>query len=212
RIDADDIAIKNRIETQVMFLEENKEYAMVGSEVIYIDEEGNDLGKEDRRESNSEIIKKIMKYRNEFVHPSILIKKSILIEVGRYKEADFAEDYELFLNLIANGYKVSNINEKLLKYRVRGSGISQSKRSQQIHTTTYLNKRYAEYLKSGKYEFDYVDFKKSQQADKNKKNDIILSKIDNAEGKYRVFLILYLMLVSKKYFTWFTNKIKIKFV
>ena len=214
RIDADDIADIDRVKKQVEFLENNLEYVLVGSAVTYIDEFGNRLEQDDNRENDYCKIKKKMLYRNEFVHPSLLIKKEILVKEGKYKEANFAEDYELLLRLISKGYKISNLNQKLIQYRLRANGISLSKRTQQITTTLYLQKIYKKSIKTGKYNFDLKEFRKVELEDlrKNERVNLLLLKVDSMKGIQKKVSIIYLMMTSKKYFKWFSNKIKVKFI
>lgn len=59
-------------------------------------------------------VRVLIKYKNPFIHGSLLIKKDVLNKLGNYNE-DFyyAQDYKLFKDLINNGYKIKNLNRTL---------------------------------------------------------------------------------------------------
>jgi len=69
--------------------------------------------------------------RNCFVHSSVTFRRSVLIDLGGYN-ADFpqAQDYELFLRLSGH-YKLSNLPEPLVRYRVHPNQVSLQKMASQ---------------------------------------------------------------------------------
>ena len=55
-----------------------------------------------------------MKFKNPFIHGSLLIRKEVLKEIGGYDENYYyAQDYMLFKQLIKNNYKIKTINRTL---------------------------------------------------------------------------------------------------
>ena len=116
RMDADDISLPDRLNTQVEFLEENPEYAFVGSAVERFDEDG--VWKKCYLEEGSPL--KTCFYKSSgFTHPTIMIRKDALDSVNNYREAWFTnrcEDYDLWMRLYAKGYKGYNINKILFQY------------------------------------------------------------------------------------------------
>ena len=98
RIDADDIAYKERFKIQVEFLERNKDIDLVGTNVEIIDEEGKYIKTNKTIEKNEDIVK-LLFWRNMIYHPSILVRRQKLIEIGGYREIEFAEDYDLFCKI-----------------------------------------------------------------------------------------------------------------
>ena len=120
RIDADDIAIKDRFEKQVKILERDN-YDVVGSNIEYIDENNNIIGEKKYPEHNKEIRDKIF-YKAVLVHPSIMCKKETLLNIGGYLGGRFAQDLDLWLRLMRNkNIKFYNIQEPLLKYRIHSN-------------------------------------------------------------------------------------------
>lgn len=116
RMDADDISKIDRLEKQVEFLDKNLEYALVGSSAQLFDENGI-WGKRQMKKIPK---KKDFLFGSPFIHPTILIRKEILIKAGVYKvskETLRTEDYDLFMRLYALNYKGFNIQENLFLYR-----------------------------------------------------------------------------------------------
>ena len=55
-----------------------------------------------------------------FFHGTLLIKKDILKELGSYDERFYyAQDYKLFSELIARGYKYTTLKEPLYKLNLK---------------------------------------------------------------------------------------------
>lgn len=123
RMDSDDIALPNRLERQLSYLERHKGYDLVGSWVKVIDESGSEIGTI-RPVTESSIIGNTILRGNPIVHPTWMFRKSLTDTVGRYDpDARSVEDYE-FLLRIARTHRIANIPEYLLKYRFNTKGIS----------------------------------------------------------------------------------------
>lgn len=129
-LDSDDIAETNRLSRQVEFLDKNADIAAVGSFAWYIDDTGNTAFLCEVPTKWTEIAKEIL-YTNCFIHSSVMFRKQVLIDVGGYN-LDFpqAQDYELFLRLCEH-YKLANIAEPLIKYRIHSKQVSQTKLASQ---------------------------------------------------------------------------------
>jgi len=115
RMDSDDISFPDRLEKQLFFLIKNK-LDVVGSDVQLIDENGIHLGRRTVKKGNS--INAFLPYGSTFVHPTILIKKSVLIQVKGYNAGFNSEDYDLWLRLKRIGVAWNNMEEDLLYYRI----------------------------------------------------------------------------------------------
>ena len=128
RIDADDIAVANRFEKQVAVLEKNN-YSVVGSNLIYIDENDKIIGKMSYPEHNLEIRKKII-YKAVLVHPSILCRREDLLKVGGYLGGKFAQDLDLWIRLMRDeNIQFYNIQEPLIKYRIHSKQAKGNKKT-----------------------------------------------------------------------------------
>lgn len=125
RIDADDIALPERFEKQVKFLDSNPEIVMCGTWADFINEDGEIL-REFRRPVTDRDIKREIVFHNPFIHPSVMMRKSVFDKIGLYDESfRHAQDYELWTRIVTK-FKTANIPEKLLRYRLLKEGITQS--------------------------------------------------------------------------------------
>lgn len=115
RMDADDKSRPNRFEKQFLFLEENPDYAMVGSNIIKFDEDG-EFGVHRYPEKPE---KKDFLWNSPFAHPSIMIRKEVIDELGGYLDdvrTQRCEDYDLWMRLYETGYKGYNIQNPVFEY------------------------------------------------------------------------------------------------
>ena len=115
RMDHDDIALPDRLEKQVKFLEENSEYDVVGGGVILYDNSGNErvIFNEERP-----TVKK-MKLKVPFFHPTIMMRKSAYEKLGGYTvstRTTRGQDMDLWYRFFNLGLKGYNIQIPLLKY------------------------------------------------------------------------------------------------
>lgn len=112
RMDADDIAMMNRIEEQVCFMEKNKEIDVLGAFAICF---GDSIAKMEYPKSH-EAIKVSLLFENALCHPLVMFRKSSLDE--KYNESYIAsQDYELWSRLVWKK-KFYNMEKVLLRYRV----------------------------------------------------------------------------------------------
>ena len=119
RHDADDVSVKDRIEKQVMFLDENEDIDMVGSFYVHIDQiHGKKEYFYEKPVTDAEI-RRNHYLINSFVHGSVMIRKCVLEKVGYYDENCFLwepEDYDYWTRIMQK-CKVANIPEHLYKWR-----------------------------------------------------------------------------------------------
>lgn len=130
RMDANDIALKDRLRIQYEFLEKNKDVFLCGTNFDFIDLRGsrcvNNL-KEFLCDSDQ--ITKTLPKKNCFAHPTIMFRNEGIL----YREKFYySQDYDFVLRLLSEGKKLANLNDRLLLFRKDiKSGISYNKRKQQ---------------------------------------------------------------------------------
>jgi len=126
RMDSDDMALPNRFEKQITFLEQNPDHAAVGSWVVFINEKNKGSWIK-KYPAEHEQIKCRLIAHNSFTHSAIMFCASQLKILHGYNEnLKTAQDYDLLLRA-AWHFKVANIPEVLLRYRYRDSSISWKK-------------------------------------------------------------------------------------
>ena len=123
RIDADDICHPDRLEKQVSFLSAHPEIALVGSQLRIIDERGRANGHIVHYSlSHDEIIFGFLA-RNPVGHPSVLFRRTAVMEVGNYSSEEIFEDYDLWFRL-ASRHKLANLPDCLVDYRVHPLSVT----------------------------------------------------------------------------------------
>jgi glycosyltransferase involved in cell wall biosynthesis len=125
RMDADDIAETNRIETQVNFMENNYDVALAGSNVvIFLSDKPMIKKLTDFPTKYSEIRCKLL-FECPIMHPAVIMRKNVLLENNyRYNdEHKDTEDYGLWME-IAMDHKIVNISKKLLRYRIVSNSMT----------------------------------------------------------------------------------------
>lgn len=142
RMDADDVARSDRLRRQYDFLQENLEIDLVGSNLEVIDEQGASIGERIYPEQ-TELVAQEMCMRNAVAHPTIMMRRKVLGELGGYsQEFDTLADYDLWAKMIGAGKKFYNIQEPLLKYRMHQGATKSYFLKKQLQDTIYIKKKY----------------------------------------------------------------------
>lgn len=120
RMDADDIMHPNRIEQQLSFLIENKDYDLVSSGIVTINDDNEVYGYRSVNEvyTSFEEVKKSY----NIVHPSILARKEWYLRNNYDTNYPRSEDYELWCRAISNkDLKLAVLPDLLYYYREEGN-------------------------------------------------------------------------------------------
>lgn len=116
RMDADDISLPVRLETQIKFLKANPKIDLCGSWARLINQNEKIVGAKRFPTEDSQIKKQLI-CRSSIIHPS-MFAKSGFFKNNKYKvDFDYAEDYELLMRT-KNKYQMANIPQYLLFFRV----------------------------------------------------------------------------------------------
>jgi glycosyltransferase involved in cell wall biosynthesis len=130
RMDADDISIDNRLELQLAFMESHPTIAVLGTGTELINQDGVFI--RNICHPSGEKLEVDMVLGNFIAHPTVMMRKSVIDEIGGYRKPfEQAEDYDLWLRVLSQGYRIDNLPDVLLKYRQTISGISFSNRQTQ---------------------------------------------------------------------------------
>lgn len=141
RMDADDISAPDRIVKQVTFLKQHSEVSLVGSCLEIIGDSGLTLGYRRLPENHLDIVSGLRIYCT-IAHPSIMARKSDIIELGGYQDSAPMEDWDLWCRMALQGKIFYNIQEPLLKYRVHTQAGKVTALKKTLRTGIELKKRH----------------------------------------------------------------------
>lgn len=121
RMDADDISLPDRFSEQIRFMEMHPEVGICGTWVKYFDESA----KKCKRPLEDRTLKDDFINYNPFVHPTVMIRKSVLSDhtIKYDEEWKFAQDKQLWLELM-DFTEFANIPKVLYLYRISKRQIS----------------------------------------------------------------------------------------
>ena len=215
RMDADDICTNNRLQEQLEFLDDNPKIHLVGSKMIFIDENGNKLYEDKYKLKDFNQIREHIKYCSALSQPTFMFRKKTIVEIGGYRNAYCAEDYDLCMRLVERGYEITNIQKVLVYYRVRANGISVGKRRYQLTATVYLQKKYVYYLKNNIDLFNEKELQRLMKKDDTKLGTYIeklnIRADKNKHNKIkRLTYISMLFIISNKYRIYYIHRFKLK--
>lgn len=143
RMDADDISMTYRFEKQARHLDNNCQLAAVGSNAIVFKEDGTQLYTD--VPIGFQNIKIRMPMFNPFIHPTMMMRRSMLEGLEYDRAFEGREDYRFWMCL-SQKHPMDNLPEKLLKYRYHSNQVTQRTDQQKQQKHFILKKRYFEEL------------------------------------------------------------------
>jgi glycosyltransferase involved in cell wall biosynthesis len=130
RMDADDLMHRHRLELQRAALEASPELAAVGTHVRIFPRAGLRDGRRDYERWLNAIDSAAAVRREAFVecpiaHPTLMVRRDVLAAHG-YRDAGWAEDYDLVLRLLAAGAEIGVVPRRLLAWRDETGRLSRT--------------------------------------------------------------------------------------
>lgn len=128
RIDSDDICVKERVEKQINYMEKNPTVALVGCNAKMFLSNYPCIKKKSNLPLDNKSIKCKLLFESALIHPGVVIRKEVLKKYQlKYSEEDQGiEDYGLWIKISKlKEYKIENLREVLLYYRIVETGITQ---------------------------------------------------------------------------------------
>lgn len=116
-LDSDDACLPDRFARQLDFLTAQPDHALVGGNLILIDEAGRELGRRTYPQSFEAIASVLTRY-NPIAQPAVMVRRAAIEAAGRY-DARYpqCQDYDLWLR-IARRSKIANLDAYVLRYRL----------------------------------------------------------------------------------------------
>ena len=203
RMDADDISMPMRFEKQIEFLKK-KGYDLCGSNIA--DFANEKILKKKFYPENVEDIRKMLFIKNCVPHSTFFGKKEVFLKLNGYTNIFSCEDYDFLLRAVNNNIKIGNVQEILLKYRIRPQGICISNSGKQELISIYIRKFYRKNKDLIVSEEMIENFIDSKEFKKKIKNYNFYSEIKNRckymnkkQIKYYIYMIF--LLLNFKYST-----------
>lgn len=143
RIDQDDIALPNRLERQLEWL------TRTGADISgsWVQRFGSPDKRVVRLCQTDQAIKMAMLFYSPFAHPSVMMRSRLAKQLRYDKAWEKAEDYDLWERAAEAGWKMTNVPEVLLLYRVHAEQTSILSANYQHQLTLKIRRRYATYMR-----------------------------------------------------------------
>ncbi len=164
RMDADDVALPDRLQKQMDAAASNPRVVAWGTYAYHINSRDRVLGIA-RTGPTTEAEFHEQRNRGDLVqliHPTVLLKKEVLVAVGGYKSNfEPVEELELFDRMAAHGPTLA-IPEPLLRYRIHSNSVSMQRFFFQRVLMRYVVARHRARL-AGQAELSYEQFLQDYQ-------------------------------------------------
>lgn len=130
RMDGDDVSLPDRLAHQVAYLSAHPEVDILGGAMNLMDEAGQIRSMRTYPRGGIRL-KAFTIFRSPLAHPTVMFRRRIVAEGFRYDPTfPKAEDLEFWLRLRNHGYRLGNMDEMLLNYRVLDSMVVKRDRTQ----------------------------------------------------------------------------------
>lgn len=134
RMDADDISLPQRFQTQFNFMEQNPDIDICGS---WIETFGENKCVIKVPENNNDIKDELF-FSCSMLHPTVIFKRDLNLQY--FSDFPRAEDYDLWCRKI-NELKFANIPKVLLHYRIHNCQVGQAKKTKQNQDSNLIRLR-----------------------------------------------------------------------
>lgn len=115
RMDGDDIALSNRIATQVAFLQKNSEIVAVGGQVEMIDGAG-EIFAYKHFPTNPTSLREMIMWMVPIQHPVMMVRGEVYKKCRYDEKLKTAEDVDMMMQLLEHG-EFGNVSETVYQYR-----------------------------------------------------------------------------------------------
>ena len=142
RMDADDISLRERLEKQVNFMEQNSEITMSGTAAFVFKGNNRKVNKKLSVPTEVSKVKSKLFFENCFIHPTVIMRRDHICKYKlKYDDVKGAEDIALWIKMSKLNLKLDNINIPLLYYRLSKNSIT-SNENKNIENRYNVFKKY----------------------------------------------------------------------
>jgi hypothetical protein len=122
-MDADDVALPDRLERQLDYLDRHSDVALLGGGIVLVDEAGHEFDREPASFAPN------LTERNELVHGTICMRTEAFRALGGYR-LDQSEDYDLWLRF-EERFGIAAVADPVIRYRFHPGQFSVTKLERQ---------------------------------------------------------------------------------
>ncbi len=147
RLDADDLALPERLARQRAFLDSHPEVGLLGTAAREVDGAGHEVRIVSPPEEDAAIRRALIR-QNPFVHSSVMMRRSVLARTGGYDETlSVAQDYDLWMRM-SRTTRLANLSAPLVVRRLLPGRVSAARDAERLQTEARVRWRA---LRSGAY-------------------------------------------------------------
>jgi hypothetical protein len=123
RMDADDVAVPERLALQLQRMIADPELAVLGTNITYADASGKIVGHPRSLPCGSALLRWRLLRGTCLYHPTVMLRRATLGDERYSAEYIHAEDYDLWLRL-SRRHRLDNLPQSLLLHRRHGQSVS----------------------------------------------------------------------------------------
>ena len=180
-MDSDDISLPKRLEIQYNYLQQNPEFYLIGSSYEIIDK-NNEHIRNEIAITGFPTIKNILPEKMLFLTSSLMLRND---KKNKFRvKFIYAGDYDFVLLLLSKGYKMNNLPDILVKYRININSITGSKRSIQRRFSDKCKEFYA--MRKKREEDDYNKWNNNDIFDSNNETESANNLEDLVHASYYI--------------------------
>ncbi|MBR4761404.1 MAG: glycosyltransferase [Clostridia bacterium] len=141
RMDGDDICYSDRLEKQIEYLESHPKIAVVGGQVDIMDYSGKTVSHRNYPAGGAGLFI-FSCIRSPFAHSAVVMRRELKEKGLTYNEAlPASEDMDLWLRIMYAGYKIANIKDTVLKFRVSDDFAEKRSGETEVKYTAMVRKK-----------------------------------------------------------------------
>lgn len=145
RMDTDDISHPKRFEEQIRVFSEDNTLDLVGTNIAEFYDSPNTIVSIKEVPEDSKNIIKMSKRRNPINHMTVMFRKEAVLKAGGYKHMFYLEDYYLWVRMLNNNSKFTNIQKQLVYVRTGDSQFIRRSNPKYIKSWYLLQKEMHSY-------------------------------------------------------------------
>src|SRR5438132_699576 len=147
RLDADDLALPERLERQLAFLAAHAEVGLLGTGAREVDEGGREVAVI-RPPADDGALRRMLIRRNPFVHSSVVMRRAVVERAGGYDgRLPVAQDYDLWMRM-SRLAGLANLPERLVVRRLLPGRVTAVRDAERLRAETRVRWRA---VRSGAY-------------------------------------------------------------